>query len=111
MRLSSDRQRRDSFLPQRLLLPNQGRNARKLRECERSGKLKTVFNSTPVEITERGVLLEVDGSIQELSNDCVWIFAGGVAPNDFLKKMGVRFGELDLTAEASHEALTVSVKN
>jgi hypothetical protein len=41
---------------------------------------------------------------QEIPNDFVWIFAGGIPPNDFLKKIGVGFGARDLTLEASKEA-------
>jgi hypothetical protein len=38
----------------------------------------------------------------------VWIFAGGVAPNDFLKKLGIQFGERDLTVEAVTEAVDLA---
>jgi hypothetical protein len=34
-------------------------------------------------------------------------FAGGVAPNDFLRKICLAFGERDLTIEARQEALLV----
>ena len=37
-------------------------------------------------------------------DDFVWVFAGGEPPNDFLKKIGVAFGTLDVTAEAGREA-------
>jgi hypothetical protein len=50
------------------------------------------------------VVLEIAGSTEEIPNDYVWIFAGGVPPNDFLKKIGVGFGMHDLTLEASREA-------
>ena len=30
-------------------------------------------------------------------------FAGGVAPNDFLKKIGVEFGSRDVTLEVSRK--------
>jgi hypothetical protein len=42
----------------------------------------------------------VGGRLQVLSNDLVWIFAGGTPPYDFLKKIGVRFGMHDMTVEA-----------
>ena len=45
-----------------------------------------------------------DGVQQEISNDFVWIFAGGTPPNAFLKKIGVGFGARDVTLEASKEA-------
>jgi thioredoxin reductase (NADPH) len=79
------------------------RNARRLQEILRSGKLRVIFNSLPVEFTESSVLLDVDGQIQELPNDFAWIFAGGLAPDDFLRKIGVDFGARDLTLEAVKE--------
>jgi hypothetical protein len=50
------------------------------------------------------VLLEIQGNVQEIPNDFVWIFAGGVPPKDFLDKIGVEFGMRDMTLEASREA-------
>jgi thioredoxin reductase (NADPH) len=80
------------------------RNTRRLESVLRTGRLRVVFNSMPVEFTEDRVLLEVAGEIQEIPNDFVWIFAGGIAPNEFLKKIGVEFGSRDLTVEAVKEA-------
>jgi putative YpdA family bacillithiol system oxidoreductase len=84
------------------------RNAQRIRECVKKGMVKVLFNSTPVEILERSVRLEVDGRPQELANDYVWIFAGGTPPNEFLQKIGVAMGSRDLTAEASAEAMQVA---
>jgi putative YpdA family bacillithiol system oxidoreductase len=80
------------------------RNAQRIQECTRKGKVKVLFNSHPVEFRPDTVLLDVAGQRLELPNDFVWIFAGGTPPNDFLKKIGVEFGALDLTLEASKEA-------
>lgn len=80
------------------------RNAKRIEECMRSGKLKVLFNSIPVEFKPESVILEVAGAQQEIPNDFVWIFAGGTPPNAFLKKIGVGFGARDLTLEASKEA-------
>ncbi|HEX6505711.1 MAG TPA: NAD(P)-binding domain-containing protein [Terriglobales bacterium] len=80
------------------------RNAKRIEECMRKGTVKVVFNSAPTEIRADSVLLEVAGQIQTIANDYVWIFAGGTPPYDFLKKIGVRFGMHDLTAEGSQEA-------
>ncbi len=74
------------------------RNAQRLEEAQRSDKVEVIFNSMPVEFTPDRVILNVDGVIRELPNDYVWIFAGGVGPNDFLKKIGITFGAQDLTA-------------
>jgi len=80
------------------------RNEKRIEDCVRSGKLRVLFNSSPVEFKPESVILDVNGSTQEIPNDFVWIFAGGTPPNAFLKKIGVGFGSHDLTLEASKEA-------
>ena len=80
------------------------RNAQRLQDASRSPQLRVVLNSMPVEITETHVILDVNGTKEELPNNFVWIFAGGVAPNEFLKKIGIQFGVQDLTREAVQEA-------
>lgn len=80
------------------------RNATRIEECMRTGKVKVVFNSNPVEIKPDSVVLEVNGQQHQIPNDYVWVFAGGIPPNDFLKKIGIGFGKRDMTVEASNEA-------
>jgi len=80
------------------------RNAKRIDDCIRSGKVKVTFNSIPTEIREDAVVLEVNGELQEIPNDYVWIFAGGLPPSDFLRRIGVDFGMRDVTLEASREA-------
>ncbi|HKU22457.1 MAG TPA: NAD(P)-binding domain-containing protein [Terriglobales bacterium] len=80
------------------------RNAQRLGECARGGKVKVVLSSNVKEIREGSVLLEVTGKLCELANDYVWVFAGGTPPYDFLKKIDVQFGSRDLTLEAGQEA-------
>ncbi|HYL56026.1 MAG TPA: NAD(P)-binding domain-containing protein [Gemmatimonadales bacterium] len=80
------------------------RNVQRLPEYTKSGRLKVVFNSQPVEIRAKSVLLDVAGKIQEIPNDYVWVFAGGIPPNEFLQKVGVRVGQQDLTREGTAEA-------
>jgi thioredoxin reductase len=80
------------------------RNAQRIQESIRKGKVKVLFNSNPVEFRRDSVVLEVAGKTQELPNDYAWIFAGGEPPTAFLKKIGVCFGALDMTASASKEA-------
>ena len=80
------------------------RNAQRIEECARTGKVRVLFNSNPVEITQDSVILDVKGQLQQIPNDFVWIFAGGVPPTDFLKKIGVDFGMRDMVLEASKEA-------
>ena len=57
----------------------QERNAQRLQGFLRSGKLRVVFNSVPIEFTEQSVMLDAGGAVEALPNDEV--FAGGVAPN------------------------------
>ena len=80
------------------------RNATRVADCMKSGKVQVLFNSNPIEFKEQSVLIDVAGEQKELPNDYVWIFAGGTPPNDFLKKVGVGFGARDMTQDASTEA-------
>jgi thioredoxin reductase (NADPH) len=80
------------------------RNAKRIEDSIRKGKVNVLFNSTPVEFTENSVVIDVNGTRREIPNDFVWIFAGGTPPNDFLKKIGVAFGIRDMATEASNEA-------
>lgn len=80
------------------------RNAQRLKEFVKSAKLTVVFDSQPVEIHDRVVVLEVAGKRQELPNDFVWVLAGTLPPNDFLQRIGVQLGMQDLTQSASMEA-------
>jgi putative YpdA family bacillithiol system oxidoreductase len=80
------------------------RNSRRIEECISKGKLTVLYRSMPVEVKEGSVVIDVAGTVQEIPNDFVWVFAGGTPPNDFLKKIGVGFGMQDLTLEASREA-------
>src|SRR6195256_1456902 len=68
------------------------RNVQHIDECIRTGKVKVLFNSAPVEFKPDSVLLDVQGTVQSIPNDFVWIFAGGTPPNAFLKKIGLEFG-------------------
>jgi len=85
------------------------RNSQRIQECARAGTVKVVFNSAPVEFKEDAVMLEVNGKLEQIPNDFVWIFAGGEPPTAFLKKIGVGFGTRDMTLEASKEAKQVAL--
>ena len=80
------------------------RNAKRIEDCMRTGKIEVLFESNPLEFKSNSVILEVAGHSREIANDFVWIFAGGEPPSAFLKKIGVRFGAQDITAEGSTEA-------
>jgi thioredoxin reductase (NADPH) len=80
------------------------RNAQRMEECIRKGKLAVLFNSSPIEFKEKSALLDAGGKTQEIPNDFVWIFAGGTPPNALLQKIGVGLGTRDMTLEAGNEA-------
>ena len=86
------------------------RNAKRIEEFMRSGKVRVLFSSSPVEFKPESAIIEVNGGKQEIPNDFVWIFAGGSPPNAFLKKIGVGFGARDMTLEASKEAKQASAE-
>lgn len=80
------------------------RNAQRMQECMRSGKLQVVFNSNPVEIRADAALLQINDGVREIPNDYAWVFAGGEPPRAFLERIGVKLGNRDMTLEAAHEA-------
>jgi thioredoxin reductase/Pyruvate/2-oxoacid:ferredoxin oxidoreductase delta subunit len=84
------------------------RNTQHMEECIRTGKVKVLFNSAPVEFKPGSVLIDLQGAVQEIPNDFVWIFAGGTPPNAFLKKVGIQFGTRDVTLENSKEAKQIA---
>lgn len=74
------------------------RNAKRIEDHMKSKKLEVLFNSIPTEFRKGSVLLDVGGTIKEIPNDYVWIFAGGIPPTDFLKATGIAFGTMDVSA-------------
>lgn len=78
------------------------RNAQRIKECMDRGTVRVLFESAPVEITEKAVLLDINGRQETLDNDYVWIFAGGIPPNDFLTSVGIVLGPRDMTREAQN---------
>jgi putative YpdA family bacillithiol system oxidoreductase len=79
------------------------RNEKRIDEAIRSGKVKALFNSNTVEVKAESVVVNVNGELREITNDFVWVFAGGIPPYDLLRKAGVRFGNTDMSAEAARE--------
>jgi thioredoxin reductase len=84
------------------------RNARSIRDAMRRRKVVVRFNSHPVEVRERSVILEIPGGRVEEANDYVWIFAGGLPPNAFLESIGVRLGLHELSEEVREETRGVA---
>jgi thioredoxin reductase (NADPH) len=74
------------------------RNSKRMEEYIKGKKLEVLFNSMPTEFRQGSVLIDVEGTIRELPNEYVWIFAGGIPPTDFLKSTGIAFGAMDVSA-------------
>ncbi|MFP5226014.1 MAG: NAD(P)-binding domain-containing protein [Acidobacteriota bacterium] len=68
------------------------RNRRRMDEYQRSHRIEVLFNSNPREFRRGSVVVETGGAEQELSNDFVWIFAGGTSPTQFLQASGIECG-------------------
>jgi thioredoxin reductase (NADPH) len=80
------------------------RNEKRIQECIQKKQINVLFNSMPVEFKQGTVILDVNGKQEQIPNEFTWIFAGGEPPTAFLKKIGVRVGLRDMTAEGSSEA-------
>src|SRR6201987_1232693 len=86
------------------------RNATRIQEFMKSGKVRVLFNSNVVEFKPESAILEIGGKTEEIPNDFAWIFAGGTPPTAFLKKIGIGFGSRDVTLEASKAAKQAEVE-
>jgi thioredoxin reductase len=75
------------------------RNTKRIEEHIKTKKVDVMFNSMPTEFRKGSVLIDVGGgTIKELPNDYVWVFAGGIPPTEFLKNTGIAFGAVDVSA-------------
>lgn len=78
------------------------KNQERIEEAIKNKTLNVIFNSTVVEILDDKVILSMINSDQriEISNDFVYIFAGGELPTNFLEKIGIevsrKYGEIIL---------------
>jgi thioredoxin reductase/Pyruvate/2-oxoacid:ferredoxin oxidoreductase delta subunit len=84
------------------------RNADRIQAAAKSGKVNVLFNSQPLEICPQSVRLEVGGRERELPNDYVWVLAGTLPPNEFLRQCGVQVGQRDLTDMVRAEAAALA---
>ncbi|HEU5039730.1 MAG TPA: NAD(P)-binding domain-containing protein [Gemmatimonadales bacterium] len=81
------------------------RNARHLRQVVEQGRLRVLYGSSPVDVRERSVVLQVGPERLELANDYLWVFAGGTAPREFLERVGIRTGARDLIEEVAEHRM------
>jgi putative YpdA family bacillithiol system oxidoreductase len=76
------------------------KNQERIEEAITNKTMNVIFNSTVLEILDDEVILSMINSDQkiEISNDFVYIFAGGELPANFLEKIGIevsrKYGEI-----------------
>jgi putative YpdA family bacillithiol system oxidoreductase len=80
------------------------KNMQKVEDCIRSGRISALYSSNVIEIKMDRVKIEHEGGVLEIQNDFVWIFAGGIGPDAFLKKVGIQYGLCNVTAEELRKA-------
>jgi len=83
------------------------RNAQRIQEYMRSGKVEVLFNSLPAEFQCDKAVLQIQGGTREIPNDYVWIFAGGEPPRAFLEKIGVKLGNREMTLEVKQNVVRI----
>lgn len=73
------------------------KNLEKITIAVETKKIKVFYNSNVKEIKDKSVVLDENGTDNEIKNDLVYIFAGGELPTKFLQKIGIaitkKFGE------------------
>ncbi len=69
------------------------RNSILVQKMTKAGQLNIVYNSEVKEIKEKEVVLSTPEGTQNIINDFTFVFVGGIAPFDLLKKIGIKFGE------------------
>ncbi|MGA9294708.1 MAG: NAD(P)-binding domain-containing protein [Ignavibacteriaceae bacterium] len=78
-------------------------NLDKISKAESEGRVRIIFNSNVKEIKDTSVVLAINEmeEVEEIKNDLVYIFAGGILPTEFLEKIGIKitkkFGEAVLS--------------
>jgi putative YpdA family bacillithiol system oxidoreductase len=78
------------------------KNEDRIQEFMKSGKIKTIFNSSVVEIKPEAVFVQEGNKIiHNLQNDNVFVFAGGELPTGLLKRIGVKLRTSEVEAEAA----------
>ena len=79
------------------------KNLDKINQTESEGSVRIIFNSNVKEIKDTSVVLAINDmeDVEEIENDLVYIFAGGILPTEFLEKIGIKitkkFGEAVLS--------------
>ncbi|NQV38563.1 MAG: NAD(P)-binding domain-containing protein [Candidatus Marinimicrobia bacterium] len=69
------------------------KNEQRLKEAVSTGKLKVIFDSNLLEITEKEVHIDTQDGQKTILNDFVFIFAGGELPFPLLSAIGIDYGQ------------------
>ncbi len=67
------------------------KNAERLERSIASGEVHPLYSSEVLKLEPGKALLRVGDDEQELANDQVFVFAGGVLPTEFLQSIGIEF--------------------
>ncbi len=65
------------------------KNRKRIEEAEAAGRMRVIFTSNVVSISESSVTIDQEGKTIELPNDAIIVSAGGILPTPFLKKTGI----------------------
>jgi thioredoxin reductase (NADPH) len=81
------------------------KNLERIQNAIEKRRIKVIFNSHVKEIKDDSVIISVEGkeNYLSLSNDLVFIFAGGELPTGFLEKIGIRITKKFGDAILKHE--------
>ncbi|RQW02942.1 MAG: FAD-binding protein [Calditrichaeota bacterium] len=74
------------------------KNEDRIQDMIKNRKIRPIFNSKVHQINKESVILDINGETEEIPNDFVFIFAGGIPPFKMLKEMGIQFGGETKTA-------------
>lgn len=64
-------------------------NQTRIDAAVKAGKVKLMMESTVKEIKANEVVMDYQGQTVSIPNDSVFVFVGGILPNDFLKACGI----------------------
>jgi thioredoxin reductase (NADPH) len=67
------------------------KNRDRLAKAEASGQVTVILNSTVAQVGQKDVTIKQGEQTIKIPNDGVIVCAGGVLPNDLLKKVGIAF--------------------
>lgn len=67
------------------------KNRLRVEEAVANGTLQLLLSSKVKQVTEKEVVIDVEGQIHEFVNDAIIICAGGVLPTTLLDSLGVKF--------------------